>query len=1177
MRFIAAILLLFLIHVSTCAYAQTTTISCHEKNVPLKKVFDDIYNQTGYLFFFKDEPRLMDQMVSLDINNMSIDTFLKLYFGVGPSDYTKEAKTYVIKRKERTPFGVGLSTPRDTLIDVQGSITDMKGDPLSGVTIAVEGTKKMTITDSAGAFSLQQIDPDAVLLCWHVSMDHLRIQIQGQTTLHLRMKEKPVELQNYSVVLPLSNGYQRLPKERATGSFGYIDRTLLNRSVSTSVPDRMENLVPGLLTNHGQSATGIPIREIPLIRGRSTLYANPAPLVILDNFPYDGDLNNINPNDIESISVLRDAAAASIWGLRAGNGVLVINTRRSKVNDTSAYSTLTPLVSYNSSVTFQPAPDLYNVSNISSADFIDWEKDLYAKGYILPGNQIPVTPVVGYLKQVDQGSLSPDVANTLIETLKTQDVRKDIRKYFYKGSVSQQHFIQASASTDNAGYYASAGWDHNTYNLTGSSFDRVSLRLQNILRISTPLTIETGMNYTHTTVHQDANPGFNYRSPVANKGFYPYARLADAQGNPLPVSLDYNPDYLKAAKGLGFPDWNYVPVSDRLLEDNTSKTHDLLINLGARYAFTPTLNLEIKYQYQNGGTDGADLHDETSYYTTNLRNSYIQVDPNTNRLSYPIPRNGGIMDFATKQTTAHQGRIQMNYNKTWSRRNHLTAITGYEIRSVVSTARYNREYGYNPDNGSSIPVNADSNYITWQIGNPRTIPVAAPPAKLVDHFISYYTNASYTYHNLYTLTVSSREDLANLFGVNYNKKGVPLWSAGLAWQINNERFYHWNALSSLNLRATYGRAGNISRLASAYTTVTYTQGGITGTPFNTAHIQGLPNPNLRWEQVGILNIGLDFVTKKRIITGSIEYYSKKATDLMAPALGDPTLGLVQTPGTPGFYYANTATMNGSGIDVQLESHNIYNKTFKWTTNFIFSRAISTVKTFLLPAGTGNTYVDQNGINPRVGKPLYAIYSYRFIGLDPTNGDPMGYYNGKPSKDWVSIYNSTSIDSMVYNGPTQPTIFGALRNTFRWRYFSASFNISYKLGYYFRKPSINYTDLFSTWVGNGDYARRWQRPGDEHTTSVPSVGYPGSNARDFFYINSSVLVEKADHIRLEDIQLSYDLSRDRYPWLPFGNIRLYSYVANVGILWKANKSGIDPYYINIPKEGRRYSVGINVNF
>jgi len=1177
MRVFAAILLLFLFHISPPAYAQTS-VSCHEKNVPLRKVFDDIYNQTGYYFFFKNESRLMDQLVSLDVNNISIETFLKSYLGVGPSDYRVEAKTYVISRKARTPFGFGLAATPEAQIDLQGNITDMNDAPLSGVTIAVEGTRRMTTTDSAGNFSLRQVDPDGVLLCWHVSMDHLRTLIQGRTTFHLRMREKPVELQNYSVVLPLSNGYQRLPKERSTGSFGYIDHNLINRSVSTSVPDRIENLTAGLLTNHGQSAGGIPIREIPLIRGRSTLYANPTPLIILDHFPYDGDLNNINPNDIESITILKDAAAASIWGVRAGNGVIVINTRRGKLNDSSTFSTLSPVVTYTTSVTFQPAPDLYNVSNISSADFIDREKDLYANGYYTTGYNIPVTPVVNLLTQVDKGTISAPAASAQIEAMKTQDIRKDLRKYFYRGSVNQQHFLQASASTDNAGYYASVGWDHNVYNLTGSSFDRITLRLQNIYRISTPLYIETGVNYTHTTTRMDGNPGYNYRSPVAHKGFYPYASLADAQGAPREVSLDYNPDYLTAAGNLHFSDWSYVPLRDRILNDNTSRMHDLLINIGARYTISPVLNVEVKYQYQNGRIDSNYLYDEDAYYTRNLRNSFIQVDPNSFQLSYPIPQNGGIMDIGNKEITAHQGRLQLNYNKTWSDRSNLTAIAGYEIRSLVNTAQYSREYGYNPGNGSfDDKINYDTSYSGWQMSNSRTIPGPVPSARLVDHFISYYTNASFTYHNLYTLSVSSREDMANLFGLNYNKKGIPLWSAGIAWQINNEHFYHWEALSSLKLRATYGRAGNISRLASAYTTAVYPQGGGVTNSNDIGYILGLSNPNLRWEQVGLFNLGLDFASKKRIITGSIEYYRKRATDLMAPAPGDPTLGLVQTPGTPGFYYANTASMNGSGVDIQLETHNIYNHPFKWTTNFIISSAIYTVDKYLLSVSTGNTYLNQNYFSPRPGKPLYAIYSYRWAGLDPTNGDPMGYYQGKTSKDWLSINAKTSIDSMVYNGSSQPTIFGALRNTFRWHYFSASFNISYKLGYYFRKPSINYTDLFNTWVGNGDYARRWQRSGDERSTHVPSAAYPGSDARDFFYLNSSVLVEKADHIRLEDIQLSYDLSRDRYPWLPFGNVRFYSYVANVGILWKANKSGIDPYYINIPKEGRRYSVGLNVNF
>jgi hypothetical protein len=134
-----------------------------------------------------------------------------------------------------------------------------------------------------------------------------------------------------------------------------------------------------------------------------------------------------------------------------------------------------------------------------------------------------------------------------------------------------------------------------------------------------------------------------------------------------------------------------------------------------------------------------------------------------------------------------------------------------------------------------------------------------------------------------------------------------------------------------------------------------------------------------------------------------------------------------------------------------------------------------------------------------------------------------------------------------------------------------------MGYYFRRPSISYSDLFTHWAGNGDYSRRWQQPGDEARTIVPAAGDPANIVRDNFYLHSSALVEKADHIRLEDIVISYDLERKDHSWLPFERVRFYNYLSNLGVLWTANKSGIDPYYINIPKEGRRFSVGMNINF
>jgi len=1089
------------------------TFECHVKDAPFASVVALIEQQTTCRLFFQGQIGLPDIKVTMDEKKISIDEFLKKYLGLLPVDYKKDGKTYAIKKKIPASFVASLTpAPSQNNSSGEHNISEFGNETLPGVT-----------------------------------------------------------------VVPISNGYQRIPKERATGSFGYIDRTLITRTVSTDIMSRIENTIPGVSSNHGQSAAGIPIREIPQVRGLSTIYANAAPLFVLDNFPYDGDISNINPNDIENISVLRDAAAASIWGVRAGNGVIVINTRKGRLSD--SLRTLTPVFSYSSSVTYQPRPDVFNVSRISSADFIEREKYLFNNGYYTsPSITTPETPVVDNLSRVAAGTLDPNTANTLIAAMKSQDVYNDMEKYFYRGSVDQQHYLQASAATTNAAYYFSTGWDHNLSDVAGSSYDRVTMRLHNILKISTPLTIQTGINFTHTTTRANGNPGFNYQSTHGNKGFYPYAQLADVQGNPRPVSLDYSPDYLDAAHSLAFPDWNYLPLKDMQTRQYIDRAHDLLINVGARYAFSRSFNLELKYQYENGGANGNDTHDGTSYYARDLINTFIQVDPVTNSLSFPIPQ-GGILDITTQETISHQGRLQLNFNHNWGRLNNVTAIGGYEIKSLTSTLRYDREYGYDPGNGSfNSGIDYAGGYSSYQQNLPMQIPGPAPTARQADHFLSYYVNASYTLHNLYTLSASAREDAANLFGANTNQKTVPLWSAGLAWQINHERFYHIDWLPTLKLRATYGHNGNISRLATAYTTATYSQGGFTGTPYLVGTIQGLSNPNLRWEQVGVFNLGLDFAMGKAI-TGSLEYYHKHATDLVGAAPGDPTLGLVQFPGTPGFYYANSASMNGSGIDIQLEAHIIDGQSsadFKWTSNFIFSKAISKVQKYLLNTTAGNYYLDQNNINPRAGQSIYAINSFKWKGLDNV-GDPMGYYNGKPSKDWTSIFNNTSIDSMVNNGSSQPTIFGALRNTFEWRHFTASFNISYKLGYYLRRPSISYSDLFNHWTGSADYALRWQQAGDETKTIVPAAGDPTNVMRDRFYLNSSALVEKADHIRLEDIVISYDLEKKDHSWLPFEKVRFYNYLSNLGLLWKAGKSGIDPYYINIPKEARRISLGVNINF
>ena len=216
----------------------------------------------------------------------------------------------------------------------------------------------------------------------------------------------------------------------------------------------------------------------------------------------------------------------------------------------------------------------------------------------------------------------------------------------------------------------------------------------------------------------------------------------------------------------------------------------------------------------------------------------------------------------------------------------------------------------------------------------------------------------------------------------------------------------------------------------------------------------------------------------------------------------------------------------------------------------------------------------------VGKPLFSVWSYRFAGLDPSNGDPIGILNGVPSKNYVAILANTNPDSLQYHGSGRPTLYGALRQDFSYKNFSLSFNITYKGGHYFRTNSIglNYTDLITS-RAHLDYSYRWQKPGDEQNTSIPSVVYPVNTPRASFYTASSVLVERADHIRLQDIRIAYQLNTRNSR---IAHLEFYGYLNNLGLLWKANKKGIDPDandaslgLDNIPPM-RTYTIGLKLH-
>jgi hypothetical protein len=497
-------------------------------------------------------------------------------------------------------------------------------------------------------------------------------------------------------------------------------------------------------------------------------------------------------------------------------------------------------------------------------------------------------------------------------------------------------------------------------------------------------------------------------------------------------------------------------------------------------------------------------------------------------------------------------------------------LAGAEVRGVKTSYETLRSFGYNKDMPTTTTVNYDSAFpLYYAPFISRKIEFRNLNRSETDRYISYYLNAKYIFQRRYVLSASIRKDESNLFGVSTNQKGVPLWSVGASWDISQESFYTLGWLPFLKLRISNGYKGNVDKTVSAFTTVR--NDAVNNWNTLTASIVNPPNPSLRWEKNHMVNFGIDFSVKNSIIEGSLEFYTRKGTDLIGESPMDPTTGVT-------IFRGNTADMKGKGVDVVLRSK-IIDKRFKWNSTFLFSYTTDKITNYKL---TQNNpiwyYCEPQYLSPIEGKPLYSIFSFKWMGLDPNNGDPLGSLNKEPSAKYGDIINSVDPSELIYRGPANPVYFGSLRNNFSYKQLELSFTITYKMGYYFRSPSIDYFDLFNGpgW-GHPDYQQRWQKPSDEKLTSVPSMIYNSNPLRSSFYKYSDVLIEKGDHIRLQDLQLSYQLNKNTVKWLPINQARIYVYANNLGILWKANDRGIDPDFIVGTPNPKTIAAGLKIDF
>lgn len=1143
------------------AYSQLLTFSVKEVSLP--EVFAVIRQQTGYVFFY-DAGLLkeVDQPVSITVKDAPLEEVLKVCLKNQPLDYLIENKTVVIVPK--TAKSLRENQPAEQTIRLTGKVVaGENGEPLAGATIRIKGQNAGTVTNAEGEFKLE-VKANDVLVVSFVGYQTNEIVVKDAKPLRIVLTQEIAQLEEINVV---STGYQALPKERATGSFEKISIEKINHTTGTNVLNRLEGITTNIFIPKNEPVwgpTGGSLQGM-LIRGRSTLHSNAMPLVVVDGFPLEesesfetrNQIDKINPNDIESITILKDAAAASIWGARAGNGVIVITTKK------GAYEQ--PLqTSFTSSITVSEKPDLFYLPRMKTSEYLEVEKFLFGKGYydskLNDTREYPaVTPFIELLAQQRKGEVSEAGVNAQMEEWGRTDVRRDYLKYMYRHAVNQQYALSVSGGSRYASFLVSGGYDKNLETLVTNDYGRMTLRSNMTVKPLKGLEVTTNIHYVEkSTSYSSDLQQVAYGSSGNN--LWPYARLADDSGRPLAVNWRFRPVFLGIIAPLvqegKLLDWSYKPLEELGRTEFKANSRDIFIILGLKYRISPVISAAVNYQYQRTSTESGNLFRADSYTMRDKINDF--TDPATFNRAIPL---GALYTPIINNLFANHLRGQLNADKTWNEKHHVVAIAGAEARENTNNTRQDFFYGYDEKRKSFVQIDATGKFPTY-FGGSWNIPYHQSMGESLSRALSWFANASYTYDKRYITSFSVRRDASNIFGVENKKRGRPFWSAGLSWNVSDEPFYHLAGLTYLKLRLTYGYNGNAITVPGV-ASIVYSGGINEKTLLPYAIPSSPPNSELRWERTGMLNLGIDFRLKNDRLSGSMEFFDKRSDDLIASAPVDPSTGFQALS-------YNSANMHGYGADVTLNSNNLQTGDFTWTSNFLFGYTRSKVVHYLLKQPTARDYITYSGIVPVEGKDVYGMYAYRWAGLDPATGEPRGYLNGTISKSYSLIGSQSRVEDLKYFGSSIPVFMGSLRNTFSWRNIELSLNLQYKLCYYFRRSGVNYSNKYT----HQEYSDRWQQPGDEKFTNVPAMVYPLNSERDYFYAYSEVLVEKAGHVRLQEINLSY--SPDK-PVGPVRQMRVYLYVNNLGILWAANKRGIDPDYNDAVPAPRTVAVGISASF
>ncbi|RBL89528.1 SusC/RagA family TonB-linked outer membrane protein [Chitinophaga flava] len=1185
-----------LLHVSFSVMAQVVTIKT--AGAPLEQVFTDLEKQTGYTVVANYDIIRKARPVTVTAQQMPLESFLSAVLKDQGLDYFIRSKTVTITRKTADKQPAADVTAIQTNPAVTGVVTDSTGTPLPGATIAIQGKPGFAPTDGSGRFSIKAV-PGETLLVTFLGYQPVLVKVMpGQQDLHVIMKPVVAQLGEY--VVEVSTGYQKLKKTQLTGAFTVIDRKTYLQSVPVTgnIIENMEGRMAGLVLNMNQTGVTDPSNASPFtIRGVSTFQAVKKPLIVLNGYPTEINIESLNPYDIESITVLKDAAAAAIYGVRASNGVVVINTRKGLDSKPQFHLT--------AAMTVKPKPDYRKLGLLTGKGYVDFEIasafNSMKRGELskeaLDAANGTYTPVFSIADDLYNGHITQQEADKLLAPYEQYDNTDDYKRLFLQNQQLRTIDFSFNGGNRNATYFLGVNRVDNQRGEKFSAFDKTSINYRGAFDFMKIFTLDVQSIFS--TLNDKRVPIPEYTS------FRPYQHFLDDAGNPLPAYLSpYNDSYYgfdgqygtispeRNAENMkmGLYDTYYYPYQEMFESSTHLKQNIYRLQGNLRAKVMPGLQLELGGVFERQQGTLTDWASENANQTRLMLNYYAARDPYTDKPLFRFPQ-GGVNKTTESLINTYTVRGQATYNKLLNDKHDLSFLAGGEVRRLTTSSRLSTVFGYDGNTLSMKPV--DLSLIGNREVSPEYKDVLIPvdygylddytmfrdffrETYQDDRFISGYANGGYTYDERYSITGSLRIDQSNLFGTDPRFRYTPLWSAGFSWNLHREQFmavHTW--IDELKMRLSAGYNGNIIKLSGPYTILGAAINNLTPNTLVGYGIKTLRNNQLRWEKTLNYNAGLDFGFWQRRVYGSIDYYIKKGTDIFSSLGIDATKGMSNAA-------LNNASIINKGLDININTVNISGKKFKWQTqvtgSFNQSKVLNVANQF-----TGFYDFTRVGYPENVvGYPISAVFAHNYLGLNK-NGQPI--VRGEDGKPLVLSFGprvDVPFSSLKYMGVNDPRYVLGLNNRFDFGDVNLSFLIMYYGGNVARvKPPSIFGDRPLEGIQN-----YWKQPGDEQHTMIPGLpveyGEPGYYTVRTGYDYAQQFFRKMDFLVLRNVTLGWDVNEKLAKKAGLLNPRLVFQVQNP-FKYVFSGNDIDPETLNYLSGTRglpvvpAYTLSLNVNF